>query len=410
MLGLALDLVLAVMNWGSGAAMQILQSLRRAYPRWKRLAIAIGLAGVLSLSPTVAHSQSLDSLQLQRHQLLQQIETIRSRASGLQQQENQARHQLGAIQSSLAIVESRMQDNGYRLKLAQENLLELEDRLKVSEEKLNRQRESASSRLRYLQRQGREERWWALMLNSADLNEFFDRRYYFKLLMESDRKLIKELQASSKDLEQERIALEAQKNEIALLQQQLAAEKSDMQQQAAQQTQLISRLQNERAAHAAAQRRLEADSQQLSTLIQRLAVQQAAGGNFQQGTGRLIPPVSGPVSSAFGWRTHPVYRTRRLHTGIDYAVASGTPVHAADSGTVLYSGWYGGYGYTVIINHGSGLTTLYAHNSGLIVGKNQRVAKGQQVAKSGSTGLSTGPHVHFEVRKNGQPVNPGSYF
>ncbi|MGK7912278.1 MAG: murein hydrolase activator EnvC [Synechococcus sp.] len=391
------------------AANRVLSYVRKHSSQWKRLAIAVGLAATLALVPSSAEAQTIDSLQQQRQQLLQQIETIRSRSNTLQQQENQARSQLGIIQSSLAVVETRLEDNEFRLARAQEELTKLEDRLKVSEEKLERQRESASNRLRYLQKQGREERWWALMLNSSDLNEFFDRRYYFRLLMESDRTLIEDLQHSSEDLVQERISLEAQKNEIALLQQQLAAEKANFEAQAVQQTQLISRLQNERAAHAAAQRRLEADSQQLSTLIQRLAIQQSQQSGFQQGTGQMIHPVSGPVTSPYGWRTHPVYRTRRLHTGIDYGVAVGTPVHAADSGTILYSGWYGGYGYTVIINHGGGLTTLYAHNSRLFVSKDQHVAKGQQVAGAGSTGLSTGPHVHFEVRKNGQPVDPRAY-
>ncbi|MEM9568210.1 MAG: peptidoglycan DD-metalloendopeptidase family protein [Cyanobacteria bacterium P01_E01_bin.34] len=394
---------------GSVAASRVLRYVQRHTHQWKRLAISFGLAATLTLVPASVGAQTIDSLQQQRQQLLQQIETIRSRSNTLEQQENQARNQLGLIQSSLEAVETRLEDSEFRLARAQEELTKLEERLKTSEEQLKRQRESAANRLRHLQKQGREERWWALMLNSADLNEFFDRRYYFRLLMESDRALIKDLQHSSEDIEQERISLEAQKNEIALLQQQLAAEKASYETQEAQQTQLISRLQNERAAHAAAQRRLEADSQQLSTMIQRLAIQQTQQSGFQQGTGQMIHPVSGPVTSPYGWRTHPVYRTRRLHTGIDYGVAVGTPVHAADSGTILYSGWYGGYGYTVIINHGGGLTTLYAHNSRLFVSKDQHVAKGQQVAGAGSTGLSTGPHVHFEVRKNGQPVDPGAY-
>ena len=402
------------MTWGSKAAAAISNCLHLANPRWRRLAFAGVLSAVLAIfpliAPDIAHAQSLDSLNQQRQQMLQQLETIRSRSNSLQQQENQARTLLQGVRSGINATETRLADNEYRLKRAQDNLVSLQRQLKLSEEKLAQQRASASNRLRYLQKQSREERWWALMLNSSDINEFFDRRYYFRLLMESDRKLIKDLQRSAKDLEQERISLEAQKNEIALLQQQLIAQKSTLEEREKQQEQLIYRLRNERAAHAAAQRRLEADSQQLATLIQRLTVQQSQGTSLQQGTGRLSAPVNGPVSSRYGWRTHPVYRTRRLHTGIDYAVATGTPVRAADSGSVLYSGWYGGYGYTVIVNHGSGLTTLYAHNSALLASKNQRVSKGQQLARSGSTGLSTGPHVHFEVRKNGQPVNPAGYF
>ena len=374
------------------------------------LAVVILLGGWLAY-PSVGNAQTLDSLQQERQQLQQRINAARSQVAATQQQEQHARSQLGAIQSNLAVVQTRIEDTEYRLRRAQEDLVRLEADLEESEAQLESQKQSTSARLRYLQRQG-QERWWELMLSSKDLNEFFDRRYFLQLLIDSDRALIRDLQAKSEALDQERIALEAQKNEIALLAQQLAVQKQELEGQAVAQQQLVSRLTNQRAAHAAAQRRLEADSQRVATLIQQLIIQQtqATGGDRQQGTGQMRPPVAGPVTSGFGWRTHPVYGRRRLHTGMDFGVASGTPVLAADSGTVIYSGWYGGYGNTVVINHGNGLTTLYAHNSALLVAKDARVTKGQAVARSGSTGLSTGPHVHFEVRRNGQPVNPASYF
>jgi len=117
----------------------------------------------------------------------------------------------------------------------------------------------------------------------------------------------------------------------------------------------------------------------------------------------LVWPVSGPVTSGFGMRWG------RMHTGIDIAVPAGTSVHAAAAGTVVYAGWMSGYGYLVAIDHGGGLATAYAHNSSLLVTVGQRVAQGQVVSLSGSTGHSTGPHVHFEVRVNGVPVDPLQY-
>lgn len=98
------------------------------------------------------------------------------------------------------------------------------------------------------------------------------------------------------------------------------------------------------------------------------------------------------------------------HTGIDIGVSSGSPVYAAAAGKVIVSGWYGGYGNAVIIDHGSGLSTLYGHNSSLKVSVGETVSKGEVVARSGSTGMSTGPHLHFEVREKGEYVNPMSYF
>lgn len=129
------------------------------------------------------------------------------------------------------------------------------------------------------------------------------------------------------------------------------------------------------------------------------------------GSGKMIWPVTGAINitSPFGWRYHPILKVNKYHNGIDIAVPSGTQVHAADDGIVVVSGWEGGYGNYVAIDHGNGVSTGYGHNSRLLVHQGERVTKGQVISLSGSTGLSTGPHVHFEVRKNGVPVNPLSY-
>ena len=123
-------------------------------------------------------------------------------------------------------------------------------------------------------------------------------------------------------------------------------------------------------------------------------------GGSGRGTGELIWPVRGPITSRFG------PRGGRLHSGLDIGVPTGTPVRASDSGRVVISGWQGGYGNFVCLQHTRSLTTCYAHNSSLGARKGQTVRKGGVIAKSGSTGNSTGPHVHFETRVNGRPVDP----
>jgi murein DD-endopeptidase MepM/ murein hydrolase activator NlpD len=155
---------------------------------------------------------------------------------------------------------------------------------------------------------------------------------------------------------------------------------------------------------------LEAQSASLAAQIraaqEQAAQQQASAPSAQpvaSGSGRLSWPVSGPVTSGFG------SRWGRMHEGIDIAVGSGTPVHAAAAGTVIYAGWMEGYGNLVVLDHGGGLSTAYAHNSSLVVSVGRTVAAGEVVAYSGSTGHSTGPHVHFEVRVNGSPVDPLGY-
>jgi murein DD-endopeptidase MepM/ murein hydrolase activator NlpD len=125
------------------------------------------------------------------------------------------------------------------------------------------------------------------------------------------------------------------------------------------------------------------------------------------GGGVMSWPTWGPISSEFGYRIHPIFHTQSLHSGIDIAVGTGTPIHAAAEGTVYFSGWNAaGYGNLVMIDHGGGVVTCYAHNSALAVSAGQYVARGQVIAYAGSTGNSTGPHCHFEVRLNGVPQNP----
>jgi len=117
----------------------------------------------------------------------------------------------------------------------------------------------------------------------------------------------------------------------------------------------------------------------------------------------FVWPVHGVVTSGFGWRWG------RMHEGIDIAVANGTAVVSAASGTVIIAGWMGGYGNLVVVDHGNGISTAYGHNTTVTVGPGQHVAQGQLIAYSGNTGHSTGPHVHFEVRVGGSPVDPFGY-
>lgn len=124
-------------------------------------------------------------------------------------------------------------------------------------------------------------------------------------------------------------------------------------------------------------------------------------------TGKYSRPYGGRLTSVFGWRT--VFGRRDFHSGVDFAGPTGSAVKASDGGTVVQAGWSGGYGYCVKISHGNGVETLYGHNSKLLVTVGQKVAKGDVIAKVGSTGRTTGPHCHFEVRINGTPVNPFQY-
>ena len=123
-------------------------------------------------------------------------------------------------------------------------------------------------------------------------------------------------------------------------------------------------------------------------------------------TGRFSRPANGQITSRFGYRFHPILKINRLHAGVDFGAPSGSPIRAAADGVVVWAGYKGGFGNTIIIDHGGGIMTLYGHSSRLFVGTGARVKRGDRVAAVGNTGLSTAPHLHFEVRVNGKPVDP----
>ena len=149
---------------------------------------------------------------------------------------------------------------------------------------------------------------------------------------------------------------------------------------------------------------LEKESAAITELLRR---RPPAPGNRP---GRLAAPLPGArIVSGFGTRVHPIYGTRRMHTGVDFAAGSGTPIRAAGGGVVVSAGPYGGYGIATVVDHGGGLATLYAHQTSTSVRSGQRVGAGQVIGRVGSTGASTGPHLHFEVRSGGEPVNPAAY-
>lgn len=148
---------------------------------------------------------------------------------------------------------------------------------------------------------------------------------------------------------------------------------------------------------------LEADA---AALERELAARPATGAAPTSG---LMRPVPGAVSSPFGYRVHPIFGTRKLHTGWDLSAASGSPIAAAAGGVVVSAGVRGGYGNAVVIDHGGGIATLYAHQSSIAVSAGEQVSQGQVIGYVGCTGYCTGPHLHFEVRVGGSPVDPSGY-
>ena len=237
-----------------------------------------------------------------------------------------------------------------------------------------------------------------VILGSNSLSEFLSNLSMVQRLYQSDQETMNELEKQQQileeqyaELEKQQAALEEEKKALSEKQAEAQAKKDSMQ--------------GELDALEAKLDELNADAESISSQI---AASQNPNQEYQ-GSGTFVWPVRGSITSYFGWRIHPIFGDYRYHSGMDIAVAAGTPVAAAESGTVILAQWYGGYGNCVVIDHGGGISTLYGHNNSLNVSVGQQVSKGQTIAAAGSTGNSTGPHCHFEVRVNGVVTEPLDY-
>ena len=240
---------------------------------------------------------------------------------------------------------------------------------------------------------------------------------YSSAVFERDDDVFDAFQLLQREEERQRVQVVAKKSQTEAHLQELRTQKAVLEEQrdlaaellagaqaqAAAAEQLLASIHRDISAAEQHKEGLEADAAALQREIERLASKEGVAP-----TG-LSWPLNAPVGSPFGYRVHPILGVRKLHTGIDLSAPSGTPIVAAATGTVILSQTYGGYGRAVVIDHGGGIATLYAHQSERAVSVGETVDRGQVVGYVGCSGSCTGPHLHFEVRKNGVPVNPLDY-
>lgn len=367
--------------------------------------------------------------------IMAEDEDLTNQLDSIQQQVNQqnaiksdAETVIGSVSEQLRQIEGQLRQATTELnaiteqRVAVENDITLNERQLAEAQKRLEGREAVFyKRVRDIYINGRLS-YLDVVIGSKDFSDFANRLEVLKRIIDSDINLISEIKKERAQIEAHKKKLEEDRAKLVELEKAALAKQAEIEQKKAERNVVLQKAQNDRAVAMQAIEELNASSAQISAMLKErqaaraaaaAAAAQAAGQGssytWVQGTGQLGWPVSGEITSPYGYRVHPIWGTTIYHSGIDIGVDEGTPVHAADSGVIVWSGWMGGYGYAVVIDHGNGLSTLYGHNSELAVDEGQSVSKGQVVAYAGSTGNSTGPHVHFEVRENGDPVDPMGY-
>lgn len=355
----------------------------------------------------------IDSSRLEQENWQQVIEDVSAKLKQIQADLDAANARLQSIQTKQAEINAQIAQT-------QNEIVKMEAYLKTRQNVLNR-------RVRAIYMHG-QLNYLEVILGANSFSDFANRVELLKRVIRSDYNLILEIQKQKAAIEAKKAQLEEDKRQLDALAAEAEKTRQEIAKKKAEQQKVLDAAKSNKAAAAQMEQDLNAQLASVRNLIQqRLAAAEAArqaaqqqaasddeggGGsddNYVQGTGAMGWPCSGPITSPFGYRTHPIFGTTIFHAGIDIGVDYGTPIHAADSGVVVYSGWISGYGNAVIIDHGGGISTLYGHNQSLAVSEGQSVSKGSVIAYAGSTGNSTGPHCHFEVDVNGSPVNPMGY-
>lgn len=356
-------------------------------------------------APPLRSSGGLSGAREELRTVRRQLARTRGALEATRQRERRVLEELERIERSREALERDLARLQRRLRAvrAREQLT----RLRLAEAERLAQVRSArlEARLRDIHRFGHAG-YVDVLLSAQDFAEFVTRFDFLSRIVRADLELLSQTRKARETLSALHDQLAAERAEVESLVARIAARRAEVVAREREREALLRRIETERTTYERMVRELEEDSRRLEALIrslQRPAPQTRMGLRIRSG---FLWPARGGLTSPFGIRVHPIFRIRRLHTGVDIAAAWGSPVYAAAPGRVIYTGWFGGYGKIVLIDHGGGVSTLYGHLSAILVAPGSQVARGALIGRVGSTGYSTGPHLHFEVRLNGRPVNP----
>lgn len=383
------------------------------------LALILSVAGVYS-----AKADELTEAQKKLNNIQGSISDKKDALDDINKQKSSVEKNLADLEDKMRVSSSTLTELNGRISDLSSQIGELEKLISENETTLQEQNELFKKRARAIYINGNEG-YLDLLLNSKSFSDFLGRVEALMKVIEYDKKLMESIENNKNSLQLEKREIENKKKETTSLKQQADGKLKELQSASNEKKSLMAGLEKDKAAYERAIKEEEDQSKAIAVMIKAIQKKkeedkkkQQAGktGTVLTGTnssiGKLYCVTGKPtyVTSPYGWRVHPVLGTKKFHAGMDLGVWTGTPVYALADGEVIYSGWMSGYGYVVMIDHGS-LTSVYGHNSSLVARVGEKVKGGQLISYSGNTGLSNGPHLHFEMRKeNGDTTDPAPYY
>lgn len=362
------------------------------------LIFTITFTGIVSANDEIKRRErELEELRLQMEELDASIDNNQS----LQSETNQ---KIRNVTTQVKTLEKEIIDLDGEIKATESAIILKTDELAEAEIKIAEKNELLNQRLRVMYKTG-SVGYLEVLFGAEDFTDLLSRIDMLQKILVHDQNLIQSLKEQRDIIEQKKVELETIKDELLALFKNKITKQNELNVALNNLIAYKKELINDEVALVEMEDALLDEANKLTEIIKNLELAATYVG------GEMMWPVPGHymITSPFGNRLHPISKQYKMHTGIDIAGPKGTPIVAAQTGTVVYANWFGSYGKAIIIDHGGGYTTLYAHNDSINVSVGSVVKKGDNIALLGSTGYSTGPHLHFEVRMNGEYVEPLTY-
>lgn len=372
----------------------------------KRSFIYSFLVVVILFNFTVVFADTkVDELKKKKDSTTQEIEQKKKEMKALEGQTKDVSAEIEKLDKEMDLAVVELDKVKEDLKELNINIDKTVKELEEAEENIKEKQDVFNSRLKVMYKNG-SVGYLEVLLSSANIGDFLSRKEMIQSIANHDVDLLKYMKEQRNIINKKNTELRAQRVSVEATRSQMEKREMDLAKATRSKENLMRGLEKDLNT---AEKEHDNLNKLAKSIESEIVKRQRVTAPYSGGTMGWPVPGHTRISSPFGNRIHPIFNTNKFHSGIDIPAPTGTNVVAASDGTVIYSGTLGGYGKAIMVDHGGGVVTLYGHNSSLSVGEGARVSRGSVIARVGSTGYSTGPHVHFEVRKNGSYVDPISW-